>query len=279
MKNILCATDLSVAAAAVTDYAAWLAGVAGARLTLMSAYRVAPVLAASSVPEMPDEGLPELVQCRLEEAATRLGAQHRLVVDVLARSGDPVRSILAAARDIHADLIVLGKAGPRRTDPMAFGATVAALARKTTVPLLIVPQRVDLVVPKAIAITKELYHDEIHGLLREFLGRFCCRLFLFGVETKEPGETVEVYRSDAIHSTGEFFNRLYEIPVDTRLRHSIENFIETAPIHWLAVRPLAGLAPERWVLNGRNKDLAFDIRVPLLVLPGAEATDGGKRSA
>jgi nucleotide-binding universal stress UspA family protein len=281
MKNILLATDLSTAATGAAGYAAWLAGIVGARLTLMSAYRVAPVFAGSSNIETPEDSLPELLQCRLEEVAARFRAENHIAVNVLARSGDPVRAILAAAWDIHADLIVVGKAGVGRSNSVTFGATVGAVARKTTIPLLIVPQTAERILPATIALAKNLFNDELPTALKELLSRFGCRLYLLGVKARMPGETVEIYRADSIHSAGEFFHRLYEIPVDNKLRHSIENFIEVAPINWLAVRPVAGLAPERWVLGGRTKELAFDIRVPLLVLPeaGKPAGHSGRRSS
>lgn len=281
MKNILLATDLSAAATGAAGYAAWLAGVTGARLTLMNAYRAAPVFAGSSIPETQEDSLPELVQCRLEEAAARLGVEYHITVDVLARSGDPARAILTAALDIDADLIVIGKAGVGRTNRITFGATAAALARKTTIPLLIVPQTAECILPAAIALPKELLSEEIHTTLGEFMRRFGCRLYLLGLKGRAPGETVEVYRADSIHSATELFHLLYEIPVDNRLSHSIENFIEVAPIHWLAVRPLPWLTPERWLLGGHSKELAFDIRVPLLVLPETQKTmvRRGRRSS
>lgn len=291
MKNILLATDLSISSAGVSTYAAWLAGVMGARLTVMSAYRAVPVFAGSgSISESSADRLADLVNCRLEEMATRLGAEHRIGVDVLARTGDPVRAILATARDIGADLVVVGKTGaghaahPEGVKPEAsrtglsaatsFGATVARLARKTPIPLLIVPEGTLCVLPKAIAVSKESFAGEVSVAISKLLRSFSCRLFLFGVRTKKTDEIVEIYRAEAIHSTGEPFHLLYEIPVDRKLRHSLENFIESAPIHWLAACPLPGLTPERWVLRGRDKELIFDIRVPLLITPEGEKVPG-----
>lgn len=292
MKNILLATDLSTCAGNASTYAAWLAGVVGARLTVMSVYRQAPVFAGATVPELPEDRLPEVLNCRLEEAAVRIGAEHRITVDVLTRSGDPAGAILTAALDIHADLIVVGKTGAghaaypalakedaSRAGPAgpSFGATVATLARKTRVPLLIVPQGTLCVRPKAIAVAKELLTGQVPGALSELLVSFGCRLYLFGVNAKATDERVEIYQADAIHSTGELYHLLYQIPVDNKLRHSIENFIEVAPIHWLAARSLPNLAPERWLFGGHSRELAFDVRVPLLILPEAEKVIGRRR--
>lgn len=278
MKNILLATDLSAGAASAARYAAWLSGLLGARLTLMSAYSVAPALAGRSISESPDDGLREFLIHRLAEAATRLGSENRISIDILARAGDPVPAILGAARDIHADLIAVGKAGGRhvgksdagRPTTSGFDDTVVALARKTHIPLLIVPQEAGCIPPKVIAVTKELLAGEIPGALRELIGHFACRLYLFEVKAKTRSENVEVYVADAIHSAKELFHLLYEIPVDSKLQHSMENFIDVVPIDWLVARSLPSLTPERWLLGGHSRELAFDIRVPLLILPETE---------
>jgi nucleotide-binding universal stress UspA family protein len=298
MKNILLATDLSACAGNASAYAAWLAGVMGARLTMMSAYRAVPVFAgAGSISESSSDRLPELVNGRMEEKAARLGGEYRITVDVLVRTGDPVRAILTAALEIHADLIVVGKTGAGRavhpasaardvsraglSAAASFGATVVTLARKTPVPLLIVPQGAICTPPRSIAVAKELLTGEVPGALSELLASFGCRLYLFGVKAKTTDEVVEIYQADAIHSTGELYHLLYQIPVGDKLRHSIENFIEVAPIHWLAVRSLPSLAPERWLFGGHSRELAFDVRVPLLIIPEMGKATGrrGSRSS
>ena len=177
-----------------------------------------------------------------------------------------------------ADLIAVGKAGGRhvgksdagRPTTSGFDDTVVALARKTHIPLLIVPQEAGCIPPKVIAVTKELLAGEIPGALRELIGHFACRLYLFEVKAKTRSENVEVYVADAIHSAKELFHLLYEIPVDSKLQHSMENFIDVVPIDWLVARSLPSLTPERWLLGGHSRELAFDIRVPLLILPETE---------
>lgn len=272
MKNILLATDLSAAAASAARYAAWLAEALDARLTLMSAYHAAPVFAGSSIPESPEaeDRLPGLIHRRLEEMAALLGTGNRLSIDILARPGNPVSAILSAAREIDADLIVVGKAGVGQPGDSAFGTTVVTLARKTTIPLLIVPCTTQCLPPKTIAIPGNLLDEEIPEFLRVILGRFRSRLYGFAVQTKAGGETVEVYGGDPVYYGKEPFHLLYEIPVGSNMQHSVENFIEVAPIHWLAVHPLHGPTPERWILSGRTKELALNIHVPLLILPGTK---------
>ncbi len=52
--------------------------------------------------------------------------------------GDPIRSVLAAADEEAADLIVIGKTGHGPSD-FLLGATAMKLAHRTTRPLLLIP--------------------------------------------------------------------------------------------------------------------------------------------
>lgn len=175
--------------------------------------------------------------------------------------------ILAAARDIGADLIVTGITDAGCKDGTPSGRTAAALAGRSTVPVLIVPAHRHYSPLSAIAVGKDVLQHETPPLLREWLSVFSSGLYLLQLTAHGPEQTVEISRSDAIHSTGELFHRWYSIPVNRQLGHSIENYIESNPIDLLVARPEPGLAPELWMLKDPNKDLLFDIHVPLLVLP------------
>lgn len=268
MKNILVATDLSAAATHATDYAAWLATALEAKLTLLSVYRPAPVFAGSSISETEEDRLPEIVTCRLEEEATRLGANNRRQIDIITRTGDSVRAILATARDIHADLVIVGKTGAGQRGNHC-GRTAVALARKTTIPLLIVPREAIGIPPAAIAVARDVLTNRTPEVWHRLLNCFGSGVYLFHITAKGPDEIVQISRVDAIHGTGDTWHPIYQIPVDLRLRHSMENFIEANPIHWLVVKPLQGIPPERWMLNGRTTESAFGIHVPLLIIPAA----------
>ncbi|HWB92686.1 MAG TPA: universal stress protein [Puia sp.] len=217
MKNILVATDPSTASSNAAEYAARLATVTGARLTLMSASMPAP--------------------------------------------------ILKTAKHTHADLIVIGKTGARRKNGDSFGSTALALARRTDIPLLIVPPDAACDRISAIAVAGDTIRHGNPPVLRELMSTFGSRLYRFTVTGKAPTQTIQVSESDALHSPGQPFRLLYQVPVNSLLRHSIENFIEVNPIELLVAKPLPGLSPERWMLNGPGKDLLFAIRPPLLVLP------------
>ena len=59
--------------------------------------------------------------------------QTRLMV------GDPVHSIIAAADEIDADLVVIGKTGHSSTDRLLLGGTANKLAHRSTRTLVVVP--------------------------------------------------------------------------------------------------------------------------------------------
>jgi hypothetical protein len=133
--------------------------------------------------------------------------------------------------------------------------------------VLVVPPEASYIPPSAIAVAADVLPQATPPLLGELLSTFTSALYLFQLSSGKTGQLVEIYRCDSMHTNGETFHLLYQVPVNRLLSHSLENFIEVNPIHLLAVTPSHGIPPERWLLHGTGKDLIFDIRIPLLVFP------------
>ena len=56
-------------------------------------------------------------------------------------NGDPAAEILKAASRLKADLIVMGTQGHRGPKRLFFGSTAAAVVKRTTIPVLVVPPK------------------------------------------------------------------------------------------------------------------------------------------
>ncbi len=66
-------------------------------------------------------------------------AGYRAGVELMVRSGSVTKTILGAAAEVDADLVVIGSHGRGRLGQALFGSTASALLRETHVPLAIVP--------------------------------------------------------------------------------------------------------------------------------------------
>jgi nucleotide-binding universal stress UspA family protein len=139
-RRVLCAIDFSPCSRKALSYAMSLAGEAGGALTLLhavesfdeDAFAEAPFDIESFRRTREGAALKELEQLLPEES--RAWCECSVIV----RSGKPYREILSAARELQADLIVLGVRGRNPLDLALFGSTTNHVVRSAECPVLTV---------------------------------------------------------------------------------------------------------------------------------------------
>ena len=135
LKRFLVATDFSAASAAALRCAALLVRRFNADVVLVHALGSAKVprhggnRAGASSRQKADRRLQEIV------AAAQAG---RYVVERTATSGNPVEVILAEAKRVTADLIVMGTNGRRGMSRFALGSVAESVVRRAGCPVLVV---------------------------------------------------------------------------------------------------------------------------------------------
>ena len=244
MKNILIATDFSPAARDATQYGIRLAAAFDARVTLVTAFEEIPIPVEEAMNIITYDDMRTLAQRQLEEEKRQLGADTTIPIDTLLKKGPVVRTILAAAEETHADLIVVGMTGTEKEIRRSFGSAATTLARKTPVPLLVIPEEAKFTPPVAIALAEDVLRakeNETPEPVRELLEKFHAKLFVIRVFNKQSGEVIE----------------------------ALENFIVMNPISILVMQPHPRTLPERWFLRSNTKEMIFETSIPLLILPPA----------
>ncbi len=141
LDHVLVATDFSAAASVAIDYAATLARRAGARLHLVHVIEEPFVTSGPYEWHMPDT--PARREGRYQHALARLSKDAAAVSEVLTptveiRSGEVTRSIVEAAIDYGADVIVLGTRGRPGLRHLFGGGTAERLQRLTGRPIMTV---------------------------------------------------------------------------------------------------------------------------------------------
>ena len=271
MKNILIATDFSPAAEDATQYGIKLAASFGARVTLLTAYEEISIPEAEAMTIITYEDMRRLAQRQLEEEKRRFGGDTAIPIDLLTKKGTTVRTILAAAEETNADLIVVGMTGTEKDIRRSFGSASTTLGRKTILPLLVVPEGARFTPPVAIALAEDVIRgreNETPKAVRDLLLQFHAKLFLIRVFSKQSGEVIEILHESANgHRAIGAFSELYEIPKSKNVAHALENFIEVNPISILVMRPQPRTLPERWFLHSNTKEMIFETSIPLLILP------------
>jgi len=139
-KTILVPTDFSDSAESALDYAVALAGKLGATVHLLNAITI------------PALGVPELgvavASTMMESAVTanqaeldRLAARREPAkITTLLRTGDARDVIVEAAKEVHADLIVMGTHGRRGVKRALLGSIAEGVLRTAPCPVLTIRQ-------------------------------------------------------------------------------------------------------------------------------------------
>lgn len=64
-------------------------------------------------------------------------------IKVLLKEGDPAKSILTATKDLHAVLIAMGSHSSSVSSRIIMGSVTKKVLQKTTIPLLIIPTKIN----------------------------------------------------------------------------------------------------------------------------------------
>ncbi|MBS1660800.1 MAG: universal stress protein [Bacteroidetes bacterium] len=271
MKRILIATDFSPASDKALEYATRLAEALGAETTLASAFMDIPLPITAGVPVISSKTMRTFTEDQLLLQASSCKVKPSIPIHTIALEGPVSGSILALAKEIGADLIVAGVKKDGKTLRRLFGDTLTALARKTHIPLLIIPEENEHWPPNEILLGEDLEPGApIHRLdpLLEIAGVFNSTLFSTKVIRKQSDEFIAVmnkpYGVKKLEST---IDVLYEYPIDKDVVHALNHFTETHSIDMVVLLPHQHYAPERWFSKGHTWAMIFRTKIPLLVLP------------
>lgn len=141
ITHILVPMDFSPGSDAALAWARDLAQQCGARLTLLHVV-TDPRAVGFMTPEVYVPAVPETQQRMLREAKERLeraipeDERGRFAVTVDARLGDVAENILEAAREQHADLIVMGTHGRHGLAHLLLGSVAERVLRNASCPVL-----------------------------------------------------------------------------------------------------------------------------------------------
>jgi nucleotide-binding universal stress UspA family protein len=144
MKTILVPVDLSDRSNRVCDAACDLAKATNAKLVVLHVV-VAPPIVLNTYGFATAElgGMMRELEKRASRQSLALGrrCEKRLgrPVRVIQKTGDPVPVILAKARELKADCVVLGSHGHTAAYDLLVGSTTQKILRRARSPVLVVP--------------------------------------------------------------------------------------------------------------------------------------------
>jgi nucleotide-binding universal stress UspA family protein len=138
--SILCATDFSPSSALALQYAAALAKRSGGQLKVLHVND--PLLVAAASAALGDRTFAQAAINELPAFVAGAVGPDLLgptAIEYLAETGPTDRTIIAVAKRLRCDLIVVGTHGLSGANKLFIGSTTERLLRHTPVPLLAVP--------------------------------------------------------------------------------------------------------------------------------------------
>ena len=140
IKKIVCPLDLSDLSPRVAAYAVAMARAFGSEILVIY---VAPSVNQYAVMDIP----PQSIELFTEEVSTK-AAKHMgkvttelfagIKVETKVLSGSPAEEIIKVAREVNADLIVMGTRGRKGVDLLVFGSVADKVVKNTKIPVLTV---------------------------------------------------------------------------------------------------------------------------------------------
>jgi nucleotide-binding universal stress UspA family protein len=138
LNVILCPVDFSEHSERALRYALRLAAMAGARITLLSV--TDPLLDAAARAAGTRETSARHIERELRKLFQRIAGDPPAAPGAMvARVGQPADEILRLARELPADVIVMGTQGIGAAERFFVGSTTERVLRESRIPVLAVP--------------------------------------------------------------------------------------------------------------------------------------------
>ncbi len=273
MKHILVTTDFSIASRNAGEYAVALSEAFGAKITLVHVFApplVIDDISAASLLVSHDE-LVESYQNSLESEIKVISQKHSVAMDTILREGFADDKIPKIAQKIHADVIIMGMKGKGMSHSV-FGSTATSVIRKTTLPVLLIPERATYVSIKNITLATDFDSESeisYHSILHELATKYNSLFSILNVQRKEG--KMELDQVIGKIRTSLDFSKLkpvYHTISDTNVVHGISRFIKENPTDVLVMIAHRHSFLERVFGVVHTKEMSYHTEIPLLVFHG-----------
>jgi nucleotide-binding universal stress UspA family protein len=270
MKNIFIVTDFSNASQNAGRYGVELAKYFGANLFLFHAYQ-APVQVPESYFIYNSEDVWATIKEQLTIEASSINPEHNIAIEICGGEGIPSKVIIQEAGIRKADLIICGMKGMGTTIRKIFGSTTTALAAKTNIPMIVVPEKASFRPPKNIALANDMDPETSAvtlNLLKELGEKFISKLSIVWVVNEGIDGANEMrFQPKAFINELKELDPVLEFPAGSSITKTLDNFVKDHSIDLIAMIPHKRDLIERFITDSITKNMIFHTEIPLLVLP------------
>jgi nucleotide-binding universal stress UspA family protein len=267
MKNILVPIDFYPSPSKAGEYAAIIAKVFDAKVSLLHVFSESVLATKSSLTEtgtfieLQEENGPTI-----KKEIKFLKEKYGVEVNGFNKIGSTADTISSTAKSMQADLIVMST---KQREHISTG-TILSVAKKTKAPMLIVPENVSLLPIRHVVLATDF--DKVSkvtqwGFLINLVKKLDASLQVFHIHKKNAEmKTTEVEGKQQLERVLSGVSYWYTGVNDNDVKHGIENFIESRPVDLLVMVAHHHNLIERVFATVHIKPIIKEIKLPMLIL-------------
>jgi len=278
IRKILVPTDFSESSSRAYSYALWFADRLDASIDLLHVVFPGtdvmdfPAMAAQ-VTKVQVETAQQVMQAFTNEAITRVESTMDLknmpVVRPRVEIGAPSGLIIASAEELASDLIIIGTRGEHNRLEVAFGSVTTAVAARSKVPVLVVPEEIDQIQIKTMGYATGLDESDPYHIWEAAKVLSPFNAFLKIVHVRTPGDKskhIDLRTIEEVLAGKDLALQLsfYE-STDSDLEEGLENFVSLHKIDLLVMYSPNRNIFERIGHRSLSRKMALYSKVPLLI--------------
>ena len=270
MKTILIATDFSDASVSALNYGIELASLMKLRVVIFHAFQTAITVPEAYAP-ITSEELKSTAEKEMRRLAEETQKLQQLQFEVVATEGTMPDSLLLYASKYEDCMIVCGMKGAGKSRFRLFGSTAVELARKSTIPILIVPENCKLSSLNKLAFATDFnFETDVQTLspLKEIGEKFQAKVIIVRITTKKYAAIEEIhYRSERLNIYLKQLDPQYEFIRANDVTDGLLNFIDRKDIDMITLIPKHHDFFDRLFGSSETKQMIYHSTIPMLLLP------------
>lgn len=271
MKTIIALTDFSPVSLNAVNYAADMACVIGAKLSIMHVCHLPLVFSEIPIPQYGIEG-------QIAEAEKKLGeleeqimfrTRDRIMVTTIVGQGDLIEQINSYCTTVNPYAVVMGAEDAGVIEKILSGAKTLSAVTHLSWPLIVVPAEAKFSCIRKIGLACDykkvidtIPFEEIKSLVKEFNAQ----LHVLYINTGEKGrydvETVE--ESGWLQEILEKLNPVYHFIDNANIEKGINEFIEKESFDFLIIIPKKHNLFDKIFKHSHSKHLVLHAHVPVM---------------
>lgn len=278
IEKILVPTDFSEASSRSLSYAIWFADKMGASIDLLHVvYPGADVMdfpaLASSVTQAEVESAQVVLKTFTDAALTRVESTSELeqvpVIKPRVEVGSPSGLIISAARDLEADLIIIGMHGEHSKLEIAFGSVTTMVMSRSEVPVLVVPAELHAIPIKSIGYATALAESDPYHIWEsaQLLSPFNASLKVVHVRTDSDEEKgIDLGSMETFLADKNLKQVTFHEFADDDIDEGLEDFVSIHKVDLLIMHSPKRNLFERLGHRSITRRMALFCDIPLLIL-------------